>query len=285
MADYIISRGGRRSAAPTYTPWSPPQSAAAISQAALQQLLRQPQQAQQGNAQLSMRATPQSPQPARAPQQVGPDPAMLQAMFRDAIQQRLDSVEMAGSNDGTASFNESAGAVNPGVARALQFASRLGLGALAGPIGPALFDAFRMNSPAPMATAALGAALPDEARQLLNLTIGKDEVTRVVDETIRAVTRPTAPGPTAPGNPAQPRDPNVTATGGDNYGIEHGNFSPMQQTDYAGEMTGSPMSRVPAGFFGDFGLTGDSDSEGNDRSGGNTGRTGGFGNGNTGMGD
>lgn len=271
MPEFIYSRGARRSAAPTYTAWTPPQSAAAISQGTLQQLLRQPMQAQRENPRMSQTADSSGPSSSnQSTQMAGFSPETFQQMMRDAMQSRLDNVQQGNNTDMDGISNPNAGPINPNVASALRFAARLGLTGLVGPVGPALFNAVDQNSPRPMAMAAINSAIPGGENvgllRMLARAIGIDPVAEVVDRTSAALTA----SPTATPQPGQVGAPGETIGGMDMAGqINYGNQSLGQQTDTLGEAMGAPQSRVPGGFSTNW-----RDWSGNDGSDGSDGNTG-----------
>jgi hypothetical protein len=204
MPEFIYSRGARRSAAPTYTAWTPPQSAAAISQGALQQLLRQPMQAQRENPRMSQTADSSGPSSSnQSTQMAGFSPETFQQMMRDAMQSRLDNVQQGNNTDMDGISNPNAGPINPNVAGVLRFTTRLGLMGLLGPAGPALFNAVDQNSPKPLAMAAINEAIPGGANVGLLRTLlkafGVDPAKEITDGVTSALTA----SPTATPQPGQ----------------------------------------------------------------------------------
>jgi len=276
MPEFIYSRGARRSAAPTYTAWTPPQSAAAISQGALQQLLRQPMQAQRENPRTAQMADSSGPSSSnQSTQMAGFSPEVFQQMMRDAMQSRLDNVQQGNNTDMDGISNPNAGPINPNVASALRFAARLGLTGLVGPVGPALFNAVDQNSPRPMAMAAINSAIPGGENvgllRMLARAIGIDPVAEVVDRTSAALTA----SPTAT---PQPGSPGLGGTYGDNA---NGGFA---NESGSGNWTTNPdgTSTINTDTGGSYT---EANPNGDDGSDGNTGRGGPRGGGSFGGGE
>jgi hypothetical protein len=276
MPEFIYSRGARRSAAPTYTAWTPPQSAAAISQGALQQLLRQPMQAQRENQRTAQMADSSGPSSSnQSTQMAGFSPEVFQQMMRDAMQSRLDNVQQGNNTDMDGISNPNAGPINPNVASALRFAARLGLTGLVGPMGPAIFNAVDQNSPRPMAMAAINSAIPGGENvgllRMLARAIGIDPVAEVVDRTSAALTA----SPTATPQPGQVGAPGETVGGvvgsgntGNNIfnGTVGSNFLGGGLGDETGQMSGPQFGGYSRDAFGNIG--GDDGSDGNTGQGG-----------------
>jgi hypothetical protein len=258
MPEYIYSRGARRSAAPTYTAWTPPQSAAAISQGALQQLLRQPMQAQRENQRTAQMADSSGPSSSnQSTQMAGFSPEVFQQMMRDAMQARLDNVQQGGNTDMDGISNPNAGPINPNVASALRFAARLGLTGLVGPMGPALFNAVDQNSPRPMAMAAINSAVPGGENvgllRMLARAIGIDPVAEVVDSATAALTA----SPTATPQPGQ--------VGSMSPGMDAATQQAMRDSGWS-DAWGWGSETTGANFSdrGPMGSSGDADADGNE---------------------
>jgi len=283
--DSLYMRGGRRSSAPTYTPWAPPQSAAAISQEALASLLRGKMQAPQ---QAQMQAPEMQQQGDASPMAMQQllNPGMLQRMIQETL--TTDPMDEgpqsdAGNNPTDMGFDANAAPADPRVVRAIQFAARLGLGGLIGPMGPAMFDAVRTNSPAPMLTAAINSQIPSSPElglvRMLTRAVGIDDpVRQVVDRQIKALTKPPAAtlAQPAPGTVSQAGTGGVVASGRRDNNIFNGTVN----RNFLGDQFGGDVGQLSGDRFGGFseaGFGADTDSEGNTGSsnGGNGGVRGG----------
>lgn len=152
MANQLVySRGARRGAAPSVNEWTPPQSAAAISQQALMQLMRQPQQAQ--------RQAPQQMQDPNASRQLMPgnksaqvSPEMLAWMLRQQQQQvrtPVDEQQATGNTGGYEGVDPSSVNTPEGVQRMAKLGFQLGLGYLGLGIPGAIIGSIASNPNSP----------------------------------------------------------------------------------------------------------------------------------------
>lgn len=281
MADYLYARGARRSAAPSYTAWTPDQSGAQAGAAVLAALMRQPQQAQQAAPQMQrMNETPQQ-QPLG-----GIDPAALQALIREQVRMQqerenaafnTESGESRADLSNVTSEQATMGPASPGAMRTLRMLATVGLGGMGlGPMAAMLNSA--INNPDSSTAPTTGALMSGVRRavpqlgalDLLRQVFGADPITREVDQIAQSIVRPTAAAPAQPaaqsGGIGDDAQWNTMGSNGRNiYGWSD---------RYGWGDEGSPnfSDRGPDGS------TGPTDGEGsfgnNDRSGGNTGRGG-----------
>lgn len=211
MADFMYTRGARRSAAPTYNRWNAPQSAAQTSEQMLAALMRQPQEAQNADPRMMRMNAPQ-----RQQQLGGIDPAALQTMIREqamAQQAARDAkafgTESANSRTDVAnatSEQAAMGPASPTTMRALKTMMNLGLSGMGlGPITALLSGAISNPGSETMPAAALGTSVVKSkvpalgAIDLVTQMFGVDPIVKEVDKQLQAITQPSAPaGPATP---------------------------------------------------------------------------------------
>ncbi len=295
MADFMYTRGARRSAAPTYNRWNAPQSAAQSSEQLLAALLRQPQEAQQADPRMMERNAPQQRQ-----QLGGIDPAALQSMIRQQAlaQQQARDERAFGTKSAEGDVNQTEagaamGPASPTTMRALKTMMTLGLGGMGlGPIAALLSGALSNPDSATAPTAALGTSVIKSqvpalgAVDLLAQMFGVDPIVREVDKQLQAITQPAAPvapdQQVAAAAPSATTTPEWTEAYGWGNSRDGANFSDQGPGGSSGTAQYAGGSYVNGIAYGPDGYSGDgSDTESGDRSGG----YGGFGGGNTGMGD
>lgn len=294
MAEYQYSRGARRSAAPTYTPWTAPQTSAQGSVDQLSALMRQPQQARQAAPQMqNMNGTPPQGQLS------GVDPAALQAMIRQQIQMQRDREAAAFGTESAESRADVSNATNqqatmgpasPGAMRTLRMLATVGIGGMGlGPMAAMLGAALSNpnSSTAPTTALAMNGvrrAVPQlGVIDMLTQMFGADPISREVDNMAQALVRPAA-APAPAGTPAAPQQGGQqTSRAPTNYGGYTGaQFGLTGDNTADVGLVGDLGSYQSAGSLGrdvwginpsiDFG--GDDSDSNNDRSGGNTGRGG-----------
>ncbi len=297
MADFMYTRGARRSAAPTYNRWNAPQSAAQSSEQLLAALLRQPQEAQQADPRMMERNAPQQRQ-----QLGGIDPAALQSMIRQQAlaQQQARDERAFGTKSAEGDVNQTEagaamGPASPTTMRALKTMMTLGLGGMGlGPIAALLSGALSNPDSATAPTAALGTSVIKSkvsalgAVDLLAQMFGVDPIVKEVDKQLQAITQPTqdtqagAAGPSATDAATQQSMGNFGWSDQWGWGSEAtgANFSDQGPGGSSGTAQYAGGSYVNGIAYGPDGYSGDgSDTESGGRRGAFGGGSGSFGEG------